>query len=222
MPNEKTKAQVIRALKTATYNFTNAVNSCNDIQDIADLPEAFSVISKHLPVVSQTLNLMSQNLENGEETPEIKEKYTAVYQLAEMCREQADYLQDIFAAVTAVEGATERLEQYRDAVNGADDTRIESAMQNLLKQAVNVATVPLVDEDLVKQLQIARQEVAALRPSLKEDNKGRVMLINKAGGTQFYHGGKGHQNHCSGGIQITGNDAHNHIASDKYDQAEKT
>ncbi|KAI1414900.1 hypothetical protein F5Y13DRAFT_10067 [Hypoxylon sp. FL1857] len=214
MPGEITKEMVLRTLDDANYALKKAVNSCKADQDFSSLPEAFPVIAKHLPILSQTLESMSQYLADSEETNEIKQRYAAICRLAEMCRKQAGYLQDIFIAIAA-NNAIPKLEQYRKAVANSGGIRIESIIQNLLEQAVEVAVVPLVGDALIKELQGAREEVAALGPSLKEDPKEMMTLNNYGEGNQFYHGGTGHQNHCAGGIQITGDGATNHIAADR-------
>ncbi|RYP81457.1 hypothetical protein DL769_001970 [Monosporascus sp. CRB-8-3] len=214
MPGEATKSQVLRSLDEAAYAFKRTIKSCDAIQDVAGLPEAFPVVAKRLSVLVALLESMKTYLETGQETQEIKEKYTAVYQLAEVSRKQAGYLQDLFVAVTAANDAVPKLERYRKAVADGDGTRIESVLKDLLERAVNVAVAPLVGDDLIKELQEALEEVAALKPSLKEDPKGAVTLNNYSEGSQFYHGGKGNQNHCSGGIQITGDSATNNITSD--------
>ncbi|PHH68279.1 hypothetical protein CDD82_678 [Ophiocordyceps australis] len=103
-------------------------------------------------------------------------------------------------------------ERYRKAVAEKDGTTMESVLKDLLERAVGVAADTLIDADLSNELRDALQEVAAVEASLKEPlNNGGTSLYNYGSGVQFHHGGQGHQNHCAGGVQITGNSSTNHM-----------
>ncbi len=78
-----------------------------------------------------------------------------MYQLADACRKQAGYLQDLFAAVSGTNDAVPKIERYRKAVAAGDGTRIESVLQDLLERAVGVGVAPLVSDELGGELQDA-------------------------------------------------------------------
>ncbi|KAI0096306.1 hypothetical protein F4776DRAFT_651636 [Hypoxylon sp. NC0597] len=214
MGGQLKKDQVVRTLDDAIYAFGRAIPQCNADQDFTGLSDAFPMIAKHLPILLQTLGSMQNYLGNTEETEEVKKKYNAVSQFAEMCRKQAGYFEDIFVAITA-DNSVPKLERYRNAVDDADGARIESVTRKLLDQAVDLAVAPLVSDDLIEELERAQEEVAALGPSLKDDHRVGATLNNYAGGVQFFHNGTGNQNHCSGGVQVTGDGATNHFAPEK-------
>ncbi|OTA86001.1 hypothetical protein M434DRAFT_15977 [Hypoxylon sp. CO27-5] len=214
MGGQVKKDQVIRTLDNATYALSGALGQCTADQDFTGLGDAFPVVAKRLPILLQTLESMKVSLGNAEEKEELKKKYKAVSQFAEVCRSQAGYFQDIFAAI-AVNDSVPKLEHYRNAVADADGARIESVMRKLLDQAVDVAAAPLVSDDLIEKLEHAQDEVAALGPFLKDDHRGSTTLNNYGGGSQFYHNGNGNQNHCSGGVQVNGDGSTNHFAPER-------
>ncbi|KAI1772521.1 hypothetical protein F4818DRAFT_174969 [Hypoxylon cercidicola] len=205
MTNEPTKERVLIALEDAAFAFRRPVKLCEGTQNFDGFPEAFPVISKHIPVLSKTLGSMTQYLSEGKETPEVNEKYAGVYELAESCRKEAVYIFECFRTFTTETNidVASKLEKYRQLVTNANDTKIEDVMKTLLKQAVDVAVLPLVSDDLIKQLQDAQKEVAAVKPSLTDDPRETIKMINNDKGTQFLHNGNGDQNHVSGGIQNT-------------------
>ncbi|OTA68562.1 hypothetical protein K449DRAFT_398919 [Hypoxylon sp. EC38] len=214
MGGQVKKDQVIRTLDNATYALSGALGRCNADQDFTGLGDAFPVVAKRLPILLQTLESMKGHLGNTEEKEEFKKKYKAVSQFAEICRSQAGYFQDIFTAI-AVNDSVPKIDHYHNAVADADGARIESVMRKLLDQAVNVAVVPFVSDDLIEELERARDEVGALGPSLKDVHRGSTTLNNYAGGSQFYHNGNGNQNHCSGGVQVNGDGATNNFPSER-------
>jgi hypothetical protein len=79
-----------------------------------------------------------------------------------------------------------------------------------------VAVESLVTQDDINTLQGALVEVKKLPPSLEEYRSAEVVLNNSGSGNQFYHGGPGDQNHCSGGFQVNGDNQ-----NARYTYAEK-
>jgi len=214
MPGEITKGRLLGSLDDATRALQRAVASCAAVQDVKGLPEAFPVVANRLPILPRLLESIEMYLKSGQESNETKEKYSAVHQLAEECRTQARYLEDLFGAVTATKHDMPAMERYRKAVSDGEGMRIESVLKDLLEQAIDVAVEPFVGDDVNKELQETLNEIAALKPSLKEQAGGHTTLNNYSSGNQFQHSGQGDQNHCSGGIQITGKGTTNHISSD--------
>ncbi|KAI0597074.1 hypothetical protein F4775DRAFT_265248 [Biscogniauxia sp. FL1348] len=213
MEGEITKEHVLRTLDNAIYGFKKPVTSCKD-KDLSGLPEAFPVVAKHLPLVHKTLKHIQNYLANHDKTKATRGKYKHICQFAETCQKQAGYIEDIFVAVTAAKDPDQARDRYRSVVVKAKGARIESVLQDILKEAMNVADAPLVDDKLIDRLQKAQTEASELKPSLNEDYTGLVTLNNYGEGSQLYHGGRGNQNHCTGGVQVTGDGAVNHFGRD--------
>ncbi|KAI5919392.1 hypothetical protein F4810DRAFT_687258 [Camillea tinctor] len=214
MLSEITQDNVLMALDDAIYAFRRTVKSSEPIKDITDLPNAFLVVHKQLPIIFQVLESMQKNLSNDQPTEELKESYAAVSQLAEICRKQALYMQSIFNSVTSSNDNVSKLERYRTVVLKSEDhVKIEAVVQNLIEEAIKVAVAPLVEDDLIEQLKDCEAEISEVEASLdlEEKSKGEMVMTNYGSGYQFLHKGKGHQNHCSGGWQFTGDNATNNF-----------
>ncbi|KAM0487200.1 hypothetical protein ACHAPX_000470 [Trichoderma viride] len=206
---QKSKNSVITSLDKAAVDLQSIITTCSEIT-IA-LPDAFTVVAKNLPLLLKTIENIKKNLEEAriQEAQQLKERFAAVYQLSSRFQDRSEYLQALFEAISSSK-TTPNIDKYREVVIEENGLRIEVVLKHLLQQTLDVATAPLVDEDLVNELKAAFDEVASLQPSLAEESKG-VVLNNHGLGNQFYHGGRGNQNHCSGGIQVTGDGATNHI-----------
>ncbi|KAL7949507.1 hypothetical protein V8C42DRAFT_341464 [Trichoderma barbatum] len=202
--NGPSKAQVARLLPIAAFVLDKTAESWASIHEILDLPEALYAAANGLPLLPIVLRALESCLKTGEGTDELKGRYVAIIQFAEQCQKRVNYLNTIFDAVTMNDDSTTTEEKYRTAADKCGGVAIEVVMKDLLQRATNLAAALLTDEDLKAKLQAALDEVAKLKPSLAEATRGYVSLQNYGHGNQFYHGGKGHQNHCKGGIQNTG------------------
>ncbi|KAI2602600.1 hypothetical protein GGR54DRAFT_492925 [Hypoxylon sp. NC1633] len=218
MAIERTKEVVLLKLNNADYAFKGPVDLCKGMS-FEGFPEAFSVISKHIKVLPDTLAYMAQYLSDDRmETQELQEMYTGVYELAENCRSKAEYIYESFNAFKNATDFASKQEQYRKVVSKYNGTLIEDVMKSLLKQALDIAVKPLVSDDLTDQLKNAQKEVDAVKPSLNNDF-GRGMIMNNYDkGKQFFHGGIGDLNHVTdNGTQYTrpGNINHNYAPGTK-------
>ncbi|KAL6829144.1 hypothetical protein J3E69DRAFT_229755 [Trichoderma sp. SZMC 28015] len=203
LSHDGNKAQVTKSLSAAAYVLERTAESWANIQQISGLPEALYVVGKTLPNLPILLKSLESSIKNSEETKEVKDKYAAASQFAELSQQQAKYFNLIHDAV-ATSDSYNKGKEYRAAAKKSGGTAIEAIMKDLLQRAKGLAAVLVTDEDLKSRLQEAYEEVAKLEPSLAEDPKGHVSLENYGAGNQFYHGGGGNQNHCSGGNQYTG------------------
>ncbi|RKK31548.1 hypothetical protein BFJ66_g15798 [Fusarium oxysporum f. sp. cepae] len=199
---EVSKQQALRALETTIFVLGLAIESCCIAEGNPDIPKAFSIVAKHLPVAEQVFSLARTYLKQSkEETEQVRELYPVVKHVADESCEQLRSIENLFDTVTQ-DG--EKAERYVSGVKSGDGKKVETIMVELLTNASLMAVEPLVNQDNVKTLQGALEEVKKLPPSLKEDRSVGVVLNNSGSGNQFYHGGRGNLNHCFGGFQVSG------------------
>ncbi|KAH8667739.1 hypothetical protein BGZ61DRAFT_461099 [Ilyonectria robusta] len=117
-------------------------------------------------------------------------------------------MQDLFDTVSS-DDSTPWIDRYREAVGSGD--RLEEAMRELLDGIRDIAKVPLVSEDQIKELKEALKIVKRLPASL-ENRNGGYTFTNSGSGIQPIHLGKGEQNINGGsGFQVTGKGAHSTV-----------
>ncbi|KAL7955692.1 hypothetical protein V8C34DRAFT_316237 [Trichoderma compactum] len=185
--NNWTKLQVTRELSGAAFVFEKAAEQWANIDETADLPEALYIAPQALAYIPMLLRSL-----------------------------EVTYFNSIFEAVTSPSKFPTRDEKYRLAAEKYGGIPIEAAVRELLHEAINSVEV-LSDEDGLKSaLQAQFDKVDKLKPSLTQNPKGTISVNHYGRGNQFYHGGRGHQNHCEGGIQITGDNATNNLTKE-YD-----
>ncbi|KAK7598590.1 hypothetical protein V3481_000213 [Fusarium oxysporum f. sp. vasinfectum] len=203
--SEVSKQQALRALDTTIFVLGQAIDSCCIAEGASDIPKAFSIVAKHLPVIEQVFNSARNNLKSSkEETEQVKELYPAVKHVVDEGCGQLRSIENLFDTVTQDGG---KMERYASAVKNSDGKKVETIMVELLTNASLVAVEPLG----------ALEEMKKLPPSLEEDRSAGVVLNNSGSGNQFYHGGRGNQNHCSGGFQVNGDNQ-----NAKYTYTEKS
>ncbi|KAJ4132579.1 hypothetical protein NW754_015396 [Fusarium falciforme] len=186
-PNETSKPQVLMQLGMLNTALQMMVNQCGSIKDAANQLEVFSVVAKHLPSLVDVFSSIQKRLDSGTVEADdagISDKYPVIRQAALACCERSGDLQGLFHAVGESRNKTEA---YRNAVECGKGE-------------------PLEMDEQVTALNNALEEIKKLPPSLgNEPPSARITLHNHGAGNQFYHGGKGNMNHCSGGFQVTGN-----------------
>ncbi|KAI8675557.1 SesA domain-containing protein [Fusarium keratoplasticum] len=204
-PNETSKPQVLMQLGMLNAALQMVVNQCGSIKDAANQLEVFSVVAKHLPSLVDVFSSIQKRLDSGTAEADdagISDKYPVIRQAALACCERSGDLQGLFHAVSESRNKTEA---YRNAVECGKGEPLEMVMMDMLQNAISVATPPLVEDEQVTALNNALEEIKKLPPSLgNEPLSARIALHNHGAGNQFYHGGKGNMNHCSGGFQVTG------------------
>ncbi|KAJ3540076.1 hypothetical protein NM208_g5217 [Fusarium decemcellulare] len=205
---ETIKPQVLRALDTAIFVLGQAAESCGTIEEAADIPKAFYVVAKHLPIVAEVFGSIRARLKSIEETEQITARYPIINHVADESCRQVRSVQNLFDTVTRdAEGST-KMQRYATAVKNGDGKKVETLMVDLLANT-GLATVDLsVSEEQIAVLEKAQEEVKNLFPSLEEKDIANVVVHNSGPGNQFYHGGKGHQHYCSGGFQVNGDNQH--------------
>ncbi|KAM0195663.1 hypothetical protein ACHAPA_008108 [Fusarium lateritium] len=200
-----TKTQVLRALDTSIFVLGQAIASCCTLKDASDTPKAFYVVAKHLPVIEQVITSARNQLKTGkDETEQIKELYPVLKHVADESCGQVRSIQNLFDTVAQDGENGTKMDCYALAVKGGDGKKVETLMVELLTNAILAAVEPLVSQEQIVILHGAWEETRRLPPSLEEDRDAGVVLNNSGSGNQFYHGGKGNQNHCSGGFQVNG------------------
>ncbi|KAF5984632.1 hypothetical protein FCOIX_2521 [Fusarium coicis] len=199
---EVSRQQALRALETSIFVLGQATDSCCIAEDAIDVPRAFFIVEKHLPVVERVFSSVRTYLKQSkEETEQTKELYSVIKHVGDGGCGQLRSIEHLFDTVTQ-DG--EKMERYASAVKSGDGRKVETIMLDLLTNVSLVALDPLVSQDNIETLHGALEEVKKLPPSLEEDRSAAVVLNNSGSGNQFYHGGRGNQNHCSGGFQVNG------------------
>jgi hypothetical protein len=217
---EVTKPQVVRAFDTAIFVLHQVIASCPLLKEASDTPKAIYVVAKHLPVIEQIFTSARTQLNSGtDETEQIKDLYPVMKHIADESCGQVRSLENLFDTVTQNSEYGTKIERYALAVKGGDRKKVETIMLELLTNASFAAVEPLVSQEHIMILQGALEEVRRLPPSLDEDRDPSVVINNSGPGNQFYHGGKGNQNHCSGGFQVNGD---NQNAQFTYAEKPKT
>ncbi|KAJ0165518.1 hypothetical protein CTA2_10962 [Colletotrichum tanaceti] len=199
------KLQVLASLEDALRPLQRAAASCATLKEATDLPEAFSVVAKRLPVVVKVFTAVQAYLQTtAADAPEAEGQYATLKKAADESFTQARCLENLLYPVASKGDAASRLLEYRKVVENGDVKMVEEVAKVLLESAQQAAKPPMVDDQLLKELEEALDEVAKLKPSLNGTRAGPASVNNYGSGTMFYHGGRGHQNHNAGGFMITG------------------
>lgn len=202
--------KAIRAIEDVASLLDTTVKDYTDIEEVPKLPETFPVVAGYLPLVVGILSSTRSHLKQkktAEETEADTESYADIKGAAEEWRPLAKHLQGLFDTVSS-DDSTPWIDRYREAVGSGD--RLEEAMRELLDGIRDIAKVPLVSEDQIKELKEALKIVKRLPASLESINGG--YMFNNSNGIQPIHLGKGEQNINAGnGFQVTGKGAHNTV-----------
>ncbi|KAK2608604.1 hypothetical protein QQS21_002830 [Conoideocrella luteorostrata] len=212
MPREVTKTNVIRCLRDAIDALEKASKSCDPVHEAANVPStAFTVVANHISTVLKlftSINTVFNSLENDkqwEEQGQLSDMYPKLCKVTKDCSNHARCLEDLFETVTENgDDAETKIKKYRSVVQDNQGKKVEDVMLDLLNAALLAAVKPLVGDEQIQELREALQEVNGLPPSLVDSSDASVIMNNYQSGSQFYNGGPGDQNHCSGGFMVTG------------------
>ncbi|KAL6407167.1 hypothetical protein AUP68_09994 [Ilyonectria robusta] len=210
MPSASGK-KAIRAIEDVASLLNTTVEDYTGIEEVPKLPEAFPVVAEYLPLVVGILSSIKSHLKQkktAEETEADTDSYSDIKEAAEEWRSLAKHMQDLFDTVSS-DDSTPWIDRYREAVGSGD--RLEEAMRDLLDGIRDIAKVPLISEDQIKELKEALKIVKRLPASL-ENRNGGYTFTNSGSGIQPIHLGKGEQNINGGsGFQVTGKGAHSTV-----------
>ena len=124
-----TKPQVLRSLDTVLFVHGQAVDSCCLEEGSSDVPQAFHVVSKHLPIAGDIFGSVKSQLKaTNEETEQTKEMYLVIKQVADDGCAQLRALEILFDTMTQ-EG--KKMECYASAVKGCDGKKLGDAQTNV-------------------------------------------------------------------------------------------
>ncbi|KAF7558279.1 hypothetical protein G7Z17_g119 [Cylindrodendrum hubeiense] len=211
MPSAATK-KTIKEIERRISSIETTIEKVNEVEQGTTLPQAFPVVAGYLPLVVKVLSSIVSHLkekESAEETEDDKESYLEMKAAAEEWRSLVERLDDLFDTIPS-EDSSAWVDRYREAV-GSDD-RLEEVMRALLSGIRDIAKVPLVNEDEIKDLQEALKVVKRLPPSLEDGGKTGQNFINNGPGIMPIHLGKGELNVNSGpGFMVTGKGAHSTV-----------
>ncbi|KAJ5822597.1 hypothetical protein N7447_004937 [Penicillium robsamsonii] len=219
--HEITKAHALRQIRKTLSALKTAAESCGTVIGATDLPQAFSVVAQRIPLsvdIFTSLDTYLDSVGEDKDNQELKDMYPVVKEVADACSHHIESLEVLFETVAQSDKNTQdKLTSYREAVQYNGGRLLEKVMLDLLRDTALVCVEPFATQEQIQELQAALQELQEISPSLKDALGAAVVMNHSGSGNQFYHGGKGHQNICSGGFQVTGD---NHNAH--YTYTEKT
>ncbi|KAJ3542658.1 hypothetical protein NM208_g1951 [Fusarium decemcellulare] len=192
------------SLEDAITSINRAVTTSSHIQKATDVPAAFKIVAKRLPLVSEILvSIKSHFAEHPDTYPDLR-------QMADDCRPFGRHLDELFE-VAEPDDSKPLIERYRSEVGKGD--KIEDVMKKLLIRIGDVVKVPLVSEDQLCELKAALKEVKNAPPSLEDAQSGHI-FNNNSNGIQPIHLGEGHVNisHGSGPQINSASGGHFHFA----------
>jgi hypothetical protein len=211
---EISKAHAIRQVRKALSALQSAASaeSSGTVIEATDLPQAFSVVARRLPLsveIFTSLETYLGSVGEDKDNQELKNMYPVVKDVADACSHHVETLEVLFETVTQSDKNTQdMLTSYREAVQYNGGRLVEKVMLDLLKEIALVCVEPFATREQIQELQAALHEVQGLPPSLNDVLGTGIVMNNTGSGNQFYHGGKGDQNNCSGGLQVTGVNHH--------------
>lgn len=209
----RTKAEVILSLSNLKSPLSDIVDLCRHIGKADNQLKHFSVIAEHLPALTGVFSSIQEHLESTtQETCQIR----AIHEAADSCLERIHYLKNLCQVVGQSQN---KVDDYRKAVKDGGGKTLEMVMMDLLQYASSAAVPPLVADKDVEALNRALEQVSLLLSLEGQHSGAHVSFTNLGPGSQFYHGGKGNVNSCSGSaLQVTGE---NHGATYNYGLPER-
>ncbi|KAJ6003292.1 hypothetical protein N7451_005839 [Penicillium sp. IBT 35674x] len=212
---EITKPQVLRDIRNTLLVLEKAAEACATVSEVPELPLAFSVVAKHLPLTITILTSLTTHIKSAsddEEVQQLRDMYPVIKGVTCDCSENVRILEDLFETVMQSDVDTQtKLRSYRSGVQFNGGKMVEKVMLDLLNLIMSLE--PLTTQEQIQTLQEALEEVKKVPPSLEDAPGAGVVMNNSGPGSMFYYGGKGHMNVNTGGFQVTGD---NHNATYNY------
>jgi hypothetical protein len=200
MPDDS--ADVIRLIGGTIYSLQTIAETCSNIDDTKDLPQAFHGVAKRLPLVQQVLVTAKSHIFKSNTDKEQSQDLKAAVQI---CKDKAIQLEEIFCEVLR-KSDTPRIERYRKVAGRGE--RVEGLMKVILKNVLALIREPTLKEAIgaqVEDLQKALEEVSAIQPSLPDDETSQYTFTNHGSGWMNVNTGTAPQNNNnSSGNQFNG------------------
>ncbi|KAH7310741.1 hypothetical protein B0I35DRAFT_439616 [Stachybotrys elegans] len=206
MPDTQvTRSQAVRALSDVSLVLPRIIKNCASIPDASSLPPAFVVVARHLDLVHDTISCIETFVQGTGGPPEgLPDIYTDI---KEACSQSCKLIRDLEDLVDAFAGEQSpqwKMKKYQQAVQANGGDMIEEVMRELLGQVLVMAIEPVVEEGRITVLKSAIEELDDVPASLEDAPQPTIYCVNKANGTMLSFSGKGNQNICTGGLQVTG------------------
>ncbi|KAH6895901.1 hypothetical protein B0T10DRAFT_587447 [Thelonectria olida] len=194
-PSEEAK-KAIKSLSRVISPVRDTITIYEELENTSDLPKAFQIVAKWLPLVADIFSSMKSQLENAsgiQEAEEAKRSYAEIKCAADECRDMAY-----------------TLETHFETIKKADGKRLEEVMSDLLCRIDEVVEEPMVNEDMLRELEEAMGDMRKLAASLEDDEQKHHVITNKGNGVMPVHLGRGDQRiHTGSGPQFNGQSAQN-------------
>ena len=157
------------------------------VQDVRGVPEAFSVVAGHLPIVKAILESAKHHIDEVKDEDVCRE----IQHIVKRCETNAETLKTIFDEVKPSDGAW-KVERYYKAVKAkGKGSKVESLMAKILddvrllglQHGMRAAT-----EDQQKEVMSAIKELSEVMPSVPDSEfpEAGVTMKQSGSGTQQY------------------------------------
>lgn len=188
---EMVKYQTVESLQQARNAFGENAKLVRNLDNAANLPPAFGVVSRDCRDIGGLLNLMMERIESADQQD--YRTYGKIQEVAEHCIQGARCLESVLSVVVRTEDAALRLRNYRQAAAGGTKS-LEQVMGSVLGRLGEIVREPFASEEHANKVREMLDEVENLQPSWKPDAPARVVMENTHSGSQFYNSGTGDQN----------------------------
>jgi len=163
------------------------------------LPEAFVEITKHLPLVNESLKIVSDVIQGVEFNDAL---YQSIESTTGSCEQKAARLNKIFRKCLP-ESKIPALDRYKKAIiQFGKDHMVEVLMKSLLEDVRKLAepdAIKSATKVQLEKLSEAIEVVSKLEPSIRDDSNGNpATYVHHGSGPQNIHTGHGHINSVSG------------------------
>jgi hypothetical protein len=163
------------------------------------LPEAFAEVAKQLPLLNNSLEIISGAVQGAALDDESGE---AMESAIGTCEQKATQLNKVFRKSLPA-NKIPALDRYKKAVDQyGNDHMVEVLMKGLLEDVKKLAgfdAIKSATKEQLEKLSEAIDVVSKLEPSIREESSGSGATYSHYGsGPQNIHAGKGHVNSVSG------------------------
>jgi len=173
---------------SAILTITNVIADIyKTVKDKRDLPEAFSVVASHLPIVTAILESAKQHIDDARDEALCKK----IKHIVERCEANSKTLRGIFEEVKPSDGAW-KLKRYYKAVKAkGKGSKVESLMANILKDIQLLAMehgLKAATADQQEEILAAITELSEVPSSVpdSEFHEAGVTMNQSGSGTQQY------------------------------------
>lgn len=178
--------EVVGAIAGVAGILTTTMDLYSAYKDIRGLPQAFLEVHDKIPLIINTLQLISTEALNATE-----DRRDIIVKVVKSCEEKAARLKLILEGLKLDGSKPFELERYVAVIRRwRKKGRVEDLLRKLLEDVRLLAdnqTIHVVSEEHLKKLSEALDHLKTISPSAPDD------MLETAAGTQVSHGGTGPQ-----------------------------